>query len=175
VRRRFRRVALSGTEGRQRCAAPYAGNWAFQPPAAAFGVDLPSGITGIPGTITPAGRTFTADVTTTNLGRAPMLNARPSLDLPAGWRPRGVLPDRCGAVRLVAAEPDAGRRQGRRLARRARHGDRDVRDTLLSPLGARGIGEFGIVGAAGAVANAVYNATGKRVRDLPITLEKLLT
>ncbi|MEN3309861.1 MAG: xanthine dehydrogenase YagR molybdenum-binding subunit, partial [Micromonosporaceae bacterium] len=39
----------------------------------------------------------------------------------------------------------------------------------------RGIGEFGIVGAAGAVANAVYNATGKRVRDLPITLDKLLT
>ncbi|MCO6006113.1 xanthine dehydrogenase family protein molybdopterin-binding subunit [Actinoallomurus purpureus] len=51
----------------------------------------------------------------------------------------------------------------------------DYPDTLLSPLGARGIGEFGIVGAAGAVANAIYNATGKRVRDLPITLEKLLT
>ncbi|WP_370024638.1 xanthine dehydrogenase family protein molybdopterin-binding subunit [Planotetraspora sp. GP83] len=47
-------------------------------------------------------------------------------------------------------------------------------DTLLSDLGARGIGEFGIVGAAGAVANAIYNATGKRVRDLPITLDKLL-
>ena len=50
----------------------------------------------------------------------------------------------------------------------------DYPDTLLSPLGARGIGEFGIVGAAGAVANAVYNATGRRVRDLPITLDKLL-
>ena len=50
----------------------------------------------------------------------------------------------------------------------------DYPDTLLSPLGARGIGEFGIVGAAGAVANAVYNATGKRIRDLPITLDKLL-
>lgn len=50
----------------------------------------------------------------------------------------------------------------------------DYPDTLLSPLGARGIGEFGIVGTAAAVANAVYNATGKRIRDLPITLDKLL-
>jgi xanthine dehydrogenase YagR molybdenum-binding subunit len=50
----------------------------------------------------------------------------------------------------------------------------DYPDTLLSSLGARGIGELGIVGAAAAVANAVYNATGKRVRDLPITLDKLL-
>ena len=43
-----------------------------------------------------------------------------------------------------------------------------------SPLGARGIGEIGITGVGAAVANAVYNATGKRVRDLPITLDKLL-
>jgi xanthine dehydrogenase YagR molybdenum-binding subunit len=43
-----------------------------------------------------------------------------------------------------------------------------------TPLGARGIGEIGITGVAAAVANAVYNATGKRVRDLPITLDKLL-
>ena len=43
----------------------------------------------------------------------------------------------------------------------------DYPDTLFSPFGARGIGELGIVGAAGAVANAIYNATGKRVRDLP--------
>jgi xanthine dehydrogenase YagR molybdenum-binding subunit len=50
----------------------------------------------------------------------------------------------------------------------------DYPDTYLSPLGARGIGEFGIVGAAGALANAVHNATGKRIRSLPITLDKLL-
>jgi xanthine dehydrogenase YagR molybdenum-binding subunit len=50
----------------------------------------------------------------------------------------------------------------------------DHPDTALSPLGARGIGELGIVGAAAAVANAVFNATGHRVRDLPITLDKLL-
>jgi xanthine dehydrogenase YagR molybdenum-binding subunit len=43
-----------------------------------------------------------------------------------------------------------------------------------TPLGAHGIGEIGITGVAAAVANAVYHATGKRVRDLPITLDKLL-
>lgn len=43
-----------------------------------------------------------------------------------------------------------------------------------SPMGARGIGEIGITGVAAAVANAVYNATGKRIRELPITLDKLL-
>jgi xanthine dehydrogenase YagR molybdenum-binding subunit len=42
-----------------------------------------------------------------------------------------------------------------------------------SPLGARGIGEIGTTGVAAAVANAVFNATGKRIRDLPITLDKL--
>ena len=43
-----------------------------------------------------------------------------------------------------------------------------------TPLGAHGVGEIGITGVAGAIANAVYNATGKRVRSLPITLDKLL-
>ena len=43
-----------------------------------------------------------------------------------------------------------------------------------APAGARGIGEIGITGVAAAVANAVYDATGRRVRDLPITLDKLL-
>ena len=43
-----------------------------------------------------------------------------------------------------------------------------------TPLGAHGIGEIGITGAAAAVANAVFHATGKRVRDLPITLDKLM-
>jgi xanthine dehydrogenase YagR molybdenum-binding subunit len=42
-----------------------------------------------------------------------------------------------------------------------------------NPLGMKGVGEIGIVGVAAAIANAVYNATGKRVRDLPITLDKL--
>jgi xanthine dehydrogenase YagR molybdenum-binding subunit len=43
-----------------------------------------------------------------------------------------------------------------------------------TPMGARGIGEIGITGVGAAVANAVYNACGKRVRELPITLDKLL-
>ncbi|SEK05395.1 xanthine dehydrogenase YagR molybdenum-binding subunit [Sphingobium sp. AP50] len=43
-----------------------------------------------------------------------------------------------------------------------------------TPMGARGIGEIGITGTAAAIANAVYNATGKRVRSLPITLDKLI-
>ncbi|MBE7211775.1 MAG: xanthine dehydrogenase family protein molybdopterin-binding subunit, partial [Gluconacetobacter diazotrophicus] len=43
-----------------------------------------------------------------------------------------------------------------------------------APMGARGIGEIGITGTGAAVANAVFNATGRRVRDLPITLDKLL-
>jgi len=43
-----------------------------------------------------------------------------------------------------------------------------------TPLGARGLGEIGITGAAAAIANAVYHATGKRIRSLPITLDKLL-
>jgi xanthine dehydrogenase YagR molybdenum-binding subunit len=42
-----------------------------------------------------------------------------------------------------------------------------------APVGARGVGEIGITGVGAAVANAVFNATGKRVRDLPITLDKL--
>jgi xanthine dehydrogenase YagR molybdenum-binding subunit len=43
-----------------------------------------------------------------------------------------------------------------------------------SPLGAHGVGEIGITGVAAAIANAVFNATGKRIRELPITLDKLL-
>ena len=43
-----------------------------------------------------------------------------------------------------------------------------------TPMGAHGIGEIGITGTGAAVANAIYNATGKRVRDLPITLDKLM-
>jgi xanthine dehydrogenase YagR molybdenum-binding subunit len=50
----------------------------------------------------------------------------------------------------------------------------DEPDRLINPLGVKGLGEIGIVGVAAAVANAVYHATGKRVRSLPITLDKLL-
>ena len=50
----------------------------------------------------------------------------------------------------------------------------DETDPMSSPMKAKGVGELGICGVAAAVANAVYNATGIRVRDYPITLDKLL-
>jgi xanthine dehydrogenase YagR molybdenum-binding subunit len=50
----------------------------------------------------------------------------------------------------------------------------DYPDYKLGEFGARGIGEIGVTGLAAAVANAVYHATGKRIRNLPITLDKLM-
>jgi xanthine dehydrogenase YagR molybdenum-binding subunit len=50
----------------------------------------------------------------------------------------------------------------------------DEVDPTMSPLKAKGVGELGHTGVAAAVANAVYNATGARVRDYPITLDKFL-
>jgi xanthine dehydrogenase YagR molybdenum-binding subunit len=50
----------------------------------------------------------------------------------------------------------------------------EEREPHLNPLGVKGVGEIGIVGTAAAVANAAYHATGVRVRDLPITIDKLL-
>jgi xanthine dehydrogenase YagR molybdenum-binding subunit len=47
-------------------------------------------------------------------------------------------------------------------------------DLLFNAIGCRGVGEIGITGIAAAIANAVYHATGRRVRDLPITVEKLM-
>jgi xanthine dehydrogenase YagR molybdenum-binding subunit len=47
-------------------------------------------------------------------------------------------------------------------------------DPYLNPMGAKGMGEIATIGVAAAVANAVYNATGKRVRELPITPDKLI-
>jgi len=47
-------------------------------------------------------------------------------------------------------------------------------DNEINSIGAKGIGEIGITGAAAAVANAVFNATGKRIRNLPITVDKLI-
>jgi xanthine dehydrogenase YagR molybdenum-binding subunit len=47
-------------------------------------------------------------------------------------------------------------------------------DTIVNPLGVKGLGEPGVVGVAAAIANAIFHATGYRVRDLPITLDKLL-
>jgi xanthine dehydrogenase YagR molybdenum-binding subunit len=50
----------------------------------------------------------------------------------------------------------------------------EVRDEVVNPLGVKGVGEIGQVGAAAAIANAVFHATGRRVRELPIAVEHLL-
>lgn len=50
----------------------------------------------------------------------------------------------------------------------------DEKDDEINSLGVKGVGEIGIVGTAAAIANAIYHATGKRVRDLPITIDKLI-
>ena len=50
----------------------------------------------------------------------------------------------------------------------------DEPDAEVSPLGVKGVGEIGVVGTAAAIANAIFHATGKRVRELPITIDKLL-
>src|SRR5207302_8139142 len=49
----------------------------------------------------------------------------------------------------------------------------DEPDEIINPLGIKGLGEIGIVGVAAAIANAIYHATGKRVRALPINLDTL--
>ena len=50
----------------------------------------------------------------------------------------------------------------------------DEHDDKVSPIGVKGLGEIGIVGTAAAIANALYHATGKRIRSLPITIDKLI-
>jgi len=50
----------------------------------------------------------------------------------------------------------------------------DTPDLVFSEIGAKGVGEVACVGAAGAIANAIYHATGKRVRDLPIRIEAFI-
>ena len=50
----------------------------------------------------------------------------------------------------------------------------DIPDVKFNPIGSRGIGEIGITGAAAAVANAIYNATGKRIREYPLTPDKIM-
>jgi xanthine dehydrogenase YagR molybdenum-binding subunit len=65
----------------------------------------------------------------------------------------------------IAANADVGSIEVRWL---------DEQDPYVNPMGSKGIGELGIVGTAAAIANAVHHATGVRVRDLPITLDKLL-
>jgi len=81
-------------------------------------------------------------------------------------------------------DPQTGRYMKRRPVRVSRPGQRrrgrhrchhvDEPDDHLNPIGVKGLGELATTGVAAAVANAVYHATGVRVRDLPITLDKVL-
>jgi xanthine dehydrogenase YagR molybdenum-binding subunit len=50
----------------------------------------------------------------------------------------------------------------------------DIPDLKFNPIGSRGIGEIGITGTAAAVANAIYNATGRRIREYPITPDRIM-
>ena len=50
----------------------------------------------------------------------------------------------------------------------------DETDPISSPMKAKGVGELGLCGVSAAIANAVYHATGIRVRDYPVTLDKLI-
>jgi xanthine dehydrogenase YagR molybdenum-binding subunit len=50
----------------------------------------------------------------------------------------------------------------------------DVDDTVVGPLGVKGVGEIGQVGVAAAIANAVFHATGRRIRELPIAAELVM-
>jgi hypothetical protein len=69
-----------------------------------------------------------------------------------------------------------------RSCRRSRCSKRDERSPRWAPrlhsrsrpIGIKGIGEIGVVGVSAAIANAVYHATGRRIRSLPITIEQLL-
>jgi alpha-galactosidase len=68
------------------------GRWWQESPLSEFALAIPSAFAGVPGTVTPAGHPFTADITTVNRGRTPMLNSRTRVEAPRGWRvePQGA-------------------------------------------------------------------------------------
>jgi xanthine dehydrogenase YagR molybdenum-binding subunit len=66
---------------------------------------------------------------------------------------------------LVPVNPDAGTLEALFV---------DEHDSHVNPLGVKGLGEIAMIGMAPAIANAVFHATGRRVRELPITIESLL-
>ena len=85
-------------------------------------------------------------------------------------KPTVPSPTKIAIALTVSASRLAASRTSRGVTRGPR---RRCADDIINPLGIKGVGEIGIVGVAAAIANAIYHATGKRVRDLPITLDKL--
>lgn len=96
-----------------------------------------------------------------------------------------ALPASCALLRRQRFDGIAGRGCGRwRCAELVGDAEADVPhldalfidevDPTISPVKAKGVGELGLTGVAPAIANAVYNATGVRVREYPVTLEKHL-
>ena len=77
----------------------------------------------------------------------------------------------CAAVATVAVAPQVQAEASRTVSDIVIV---DEHDPYVNPIGAKGLGEISMTGVAAAVANAVHHATGVRVRDLPITLDKLL-
>jgi hypothetical protein len=86
-------------------------------------------------------------------------------DVLHGWRSKFSGRDAHPSHLAHTSNPSAGLVLG---------GTRDGTDPISSPMKAKGAAELGICGVAAAVANAIYNASGVRVRDYPITLDKLL-
>jgi alpha-galactosidase len=129
-------------------------DWARRPPSAAFGIDLSTGRTGIPGSVTPAGRPFTVKVRATDNGRLPIWNPRVRLDAPAGWRAEPLGPTGTPLLRtgqtLTAAwrvTPPASTpaRGGYRLTARFSDGESVTEDLLVPkpvPGGTSGLGDL---------------------------------
>ena len=90
-----------------------------------------------------------------------------------GTEPWSRVPKRIERVKGMAADPGLriavvdGEAAGALIVS-------EEHDPHVNPLGIKGVGEIGITGTAGAIANAVYHATGIRVRKTPITLDRLL-
>jgi alpha-galactosidase len=131
-------------------------DWVRQPPSAAFGLDLPSGKTGIPGSITPAGKPFAARATATNNGRLPIIDARLRLDTPQGWTAEPLGRTRTPLLRTgqtlsatwrvtppATAPPGPG--PGPRLTARLSNGQTSTEDLIVPkpvPSGASALGDL---------------------------------
>jgi hypothetical protein len=107
----------------------------------------------------------TAAVTLTINGRARQISIEPRVSLLDAFREHGRWANASLGDYLVPVNADAPDVDVELV---------EVEDKVVSPLGVKGVGEIGQVGSGAAIANAVYHATGYRVRELPISVEDLL-